>query len=256
MTVPVLDPQGTMPLYHQLARILRLMISSGECPVGSNLPSEAKLVAEYGISRVTVRQAVGVLVSEGLVSRASGRGTRVLKKATVPVGQHFSGSMSELIFETERSEVRDIQIENVQAPPFIASILALADPSVTRLSRTRLLDGEVFAYSIDHLPPSIGSLVSEKTLEHKSLMSFLASEGVDMASARQSVKADVADVKLAARLNLHPGDPVLSVDRVVFNRFQEPLFYVQTRYRGDRYTYTVELGVQSQDAGVLHKGFA
>lgn len=254
--MPVLDPQGPMPLYHQLARILRLMIASGEYPVGSTLPSEARLVAEYAVSRVTVRQAVGVLVTEGLVSRASGRGTRVLTRGEAPVGQSFSGSLSELIFETARSEVRDIHIEQVQAPAHIASLLGLSDRSVTRLSRTRLLDGQVFAYSVDHLPPAIGSLISEQALEHKSLMSLLAAEGVDMASARQSVKADVADIELAARLNLRPGDPVLSVDRVVFNKFEEPLFYVQTRYRADKYTYTVHLGVQNHKSGVLHTDFA
>lgn len=246
----VLDTQGTMPLYHQLARLLRRKIMTGEFPVGSNLPSEAQLVSEYGISRVTVRQAVGVLVIEGLVSRASGRGTLVLAKANTHMGQKFSGSLSELIFETERSQVRNVQLRVVQAPSHISATLALNDPTVTCVSRTRLLDNEVFAYSVDYLPEPLGSLITEETFEHKSLMSFFAAEGIDMASARQSIRADIADIELAGRLKLHPGDPVLSVDRVIFNRAREPLFYVQTYYRGDRYTYTVELGLDSNPDSV------
>lgn len=256
MTPHVLDPQGTMPLYHQLARVLRQMISSGAYPVGSTLPSEARLVADYGVSRVTVRQAVGVLVSENLVARSSGRGTRVLSRGSSVVGQNFSGSLSELIFETERSEVRDVKLEQISAPPHVATMLNLGDPTVIRLSRIRLLDGQIFAYTTDFLPPAIGSNLDAKTLEQVSLMSLLADNGVNMATARQSVRADVADMDLARRLELHAGDPVLSVDRVVFDALENPLFYVETRYRGDRYTYTVELSVKGDETGQLHTDFA
>lgn len=256
MSTPVLDPNGVVPLYHQLAQVLRWKIATDEYPVGGILPSEAKLVEQYEVSRVTVRQAVGVLVSEGLVVRSSGRGTRIIDKGAAPAGQNFSGSLSELIFETSRSQVRDISIEQVKAPQHIVDALKLSDPTVTRVSRSRLLDDQIFAYSVDYLPTAVSELIDYKLLEKKSLMTLLAEKGLDMASAQQSIRADIADPVLAAQLNLQAGDPVLAVDRVVFNSASQPLFYVQSRYRGDRYTYTVQLGIQGSDSGPLHADFA
>jgi GntR family transcriptional regulator len=252
----VLDPRGAMPLYHQLAHLLRRKIMSGEFPPGATLPSESRLVSEYGISRVTVRQAVGVLVDEGLVDRASGRGTTVLTGAEAQVGQHFSGSLSDLIRETERSKVQDLQVECLRTPADVAAVLRLSDQEVVRVSRTRTLDGEVFAYSVDFLPLELGATVTEAILEETSLMGFFAASGVDMASARQAIRADVADVEIASRLHLRPGDPVLSVNRVIFNTQGKPLFCVQSFYRGDRYTYTVDLGLNVDSPASIHEDLA
>jgi GntR family transcriptional regulator len=257
MPAQVLDAGAAMPLYHQLADLLRRKIVSGEIPVGGKLPSESQLVSDYGLSRVTARQAVGVLVNEGLVVRGSGRGTRVLAGGATQAGQHFSGSLSDLIHETRRSRVRDVRLElDVVASEEIATALELTDPHIVRISRTRHLDGNVFAYSVDHLPPGIGDLVTEEILEHDSLMGFLAKSGVEMASARQAIKADVADLETAARLDLRPGDPVLAVSRVIFDAGRKPLYCVQTYYRGDRYTYTVDLSLNNDSPESIHADLA
>ena len=65
------------PLYAQLADILRRMITSGELQPRSPLPSESYLQQEHGVSRGTVRMAMGVLREEGLVITIAGRGTFV-----------------------------------------------------------------------------------------------------------------------------------------------------------------------------------
>lgn len=260
MTTQILDPRAGLPLYHQLADLLRRRIVSGELPVGAALPSEAQLVTRYGVSRVTARQAVGLLVDEGLVVRGSGRGTRVLPAATALAGQHFSGSLSELINETKRTKVRDVRIERgVQAPPDVRTALNLVDGDhapLVRVSRTRYLDDEVFAYTVDHLPSSLGHLVTKRALAQHSLMALLAKSGVDLASARQAIRADVANAENAPLLDLRPGDPILAVNRVVYDSHREPAYHVQTYYRGDRYTYTVELRLNSTDPEAIHGDLA
>jgi DNA-binding GntR family transcriptional regulator len=69
-----------MPLYRQLAAILRGKIESGELAEGDPLPSESYLQQEHGVSRVTVRKAVEVLRDEGLVITLPQRGTFVAEK--------------------------------------------------------------------------------------------------------------------------------------------------------------------------------
>jgi DNA-binding GntR family transcriptional regulator len=69
-----------VPLYTQLADILREMIKSGELPPRSLLPSESYLQQEQGVSRGTVRMAISILRDEGLVVTISGRGTFVRER--------------------------------------------------------------------------------------------------------------------------------------------------------------------------------
>jgi GntR family transcriptional regulator len=258
MSTQILDPRAGLPLYHQLADLLRRRIASGELAVGATLPTEAQLVAGYGVSRVTARQAVGLLVDEGLVVRGSGRGTRVLPAATALAGQHFSGSLSDLINETKRTRVRDVRIERgVLAPPEVRAALGLADDErLVRVSRTRYLDDEVFAYTVDHLPTGIGGLVTKRALAQDSLMALLARSGVDLASARQAIRADVASAENAPLLDLRPGDPILAVTRVVYDSRRAPVYHIRTYYRGDRYTYTVELRLNNDDPGAIHGDLA
>lgn len=77
-----LSKDRPIPLYKQILNLLRAYIASGDCPVGSRLPTEAELEAELGVSRVTIRQAMNEAVEEDLVVRIAGKGTYV---AEVPV---------------------------------------------------------------------------------------------------------------------------------------------------------------------------
>ena len=79
----LVDHMNPTPLYTQLADILREMIMSGELQPRSLLPSESYLQQEQGVSRGTVRMAVGVLREEGLVVTIAGRGTFVQVPGTV-----------------------------------------------------------------------------------------------------------------------------------------------------------------------------
>ena len=66
-----------VPRYAQLADLLRQRVARGVWPLGHKLPSLDELVAEFGVARVTVRQAVDLLAREGLLSPQQGRGTFV-----------------------------------------------------------------------------------------------------------------------------------------------------------------------------------
>lgn len=78
------DHEGRTPVYLQIAAILRDKVSSGELRPGRQVPSETKLMQEYGVARLTARKAVRVLVSEGLVEVVTGRGAYVLPENERP----------------------------------------------------------------------------------------------------------------------------------------------------------------------------
>ncbi len=80
-----------IPLYQQLLNEIRKRIASGEWPADSQLPTEAELSAELGVSRVTIRQALGAAVDAGLVVRVAGKGTYVSNLAPIVRKQGFVG---------------------------------------------------------------------------------------------------------------------------------------------------------------------
>jgi GntR family transcriptional regulator len=75
-----IDHQGPVPLWRQLAAILRGRIESGEYPPGRPIPSESQLAQEHAMARATVRKAVAQLAADGLVQGVQGRGVFVAER--------------------------------------------------------------------------------------------------------------------------------------------------------------------------------
>ena len=73
----LLNPRSLLPLYHQLFELLHHEITAGKWKPGDLIPPEAELVRRYGVSRITVRKVLDLLVREGLIVRERGRGTHV-----------------------------------------------------------------------------------------------------------------------------------------------------------------------------------
>lgn len=254
---PVLpDASLPVPLYRQVFGILRQRIVDSVYAVGEQLLTEDGLAAEFGVSRATIRQAVGELVQQGLVDRKQGRGTFVLPSVGHMLGQRFQGSLQDLILETERAKVRNVEVSHGQTPqPRIAEALKLEEPAVTIVRRTRTIDGRAFAFTVNYLPPPYNKLVNVKELRKVGLMTLLESKGVRFASGHQSIRAELADLEVCSRLGMDFGEAVLFVERLLFDDDGKPIQFVQTWYRGDLYEYSVTLGFD-EDGGSLRAHLA
>lgn len=73
----MIDPDGPVPVYQQLAELIRAQIADGTLPADRPIPSAARLVQEHGVARGTALHAIRVLVEEGLVYVVAGKGTYV-----------------------------------------------------------------------------------------------------------------------------------------------------------------------------------
>lgn len=252
----MIDGSLPLPLYHQVAAILRQRISNAEYPAGQRLASEDELAVEFSVSRATVRQAVGALVTEGLVVRKQGSGTYVRERSTAILRQRFRGSLADLIRESHDAAPRDIELLHDQpVPPVIAEALELASPLATVVKRTRMIAGEPFAYTITYLPVDVGRAVTPELLQRAALMEILLGAGVELASATQSIRAQLADAELGARIDVELGAAVLYVERVVRDAASRPVEFVRSWYRGDRYEYTVTLDL-GEEPGEPYRNLA
>lgn len=237
------DSSLPVPLYRQVFGILRQRIVDSVYDSGEQLMTEDALAAEFGVSRATIRQAVGELVRQGLVDRKQGRGTFVLPGVGHVLGQRFRGSLADLISETERAKVKHVEVSHsCKLQKRIAEALKLEDPVATIVRRARTIDGKTFAFTVNYLPHPYGQLVSVKELRKVGLMTLLETKGVKFASAHQSIRAELADLEVSSRLEMDFGEAVLFAERVLFDPTQQPIQFVQTWYRGDLYEYSVMLG--------------
>ena len=145
-----LDPVSGVPAYRQIADRLRERIASGELAPGDRLPSEAELMDTYSAARATVRQAVGVLRSEGLVVAEQGRGAFVRGRPPVRrlaydrfARRHRERGRAAFLAEMEgrQPEVEVLAVESYAAPVEIAGRLGVAEDAKVLRRFRRYLDG-------------------------------------------------------------------------------------------------------------------
>jgi DNA-binding GntR family transcriptional regulator len=246
-----------IPLYHRLYSVLRQRVEDGLYPPGGQLPTEDELAAEFDVSRATVRQAVGELVAAGIVSRRQGRGTFVLEEPHARLGQGFAGNLGDLIREGRRTTFRNVTIEHGrEVASRIAKELRLTDSHVTLVRRTRLLDGVPFGYTEDYFTPEVGKVLNGADLSAVIPRDLLAESGHDIASATQTIRAQLSDVAVSEALSIPLGSAVLFVERLSCDAGGAPLVFVQSWYRGDMYEFKAALSLQDVGTGELLSQFA
>lgn len=234
---------GSVPLYYQLASVLREKILSGQFHAGDRLPTEAKLSAEFDVSRITVRQALAHLERDGFIRREAGRGTFVAERGAFASSMKLEGSLDDLISMGLSTQIRVLTLGMVKASAAEAEFLrvSLGDP-LLRCTRVRLNGGTPFSYIVNHVPGDVGKRIPEDAWKSGSIMRVLEEElGIRIADADQTMSAALADPHLAKVLKTNIGAPLLSVDRVVRSIEGRPVKHVHTYYRSDVYSFKAHL---------------
>ncbi len=235
--------ETAIPLYYQLAAFLRKRIAFMELRPGDPLPSEEALAEEYKVSRITVRHALALLVQEGLLRRHRGKGTFVSEQARTVESPRSSGFIEDIIAMGHKTRVKILHIAMVETQGIVQERLGLwPGARVLRIEKVRLLDGSPFSYVVNYLPEEIGLKIQSMDLTERPLLSILEEDlRIRAWKALQTIEATVAEPDVAAHLEIRTGDPLLRVERTVFDSRGKPIEYVWVLYRADRYHFTVRL---------------
>jgi GntR family transcriptional regulator len=229
------------PLYQRVFGVLYQRIQHGEYPVGSALSAEARLAEEFGVSKATIRQAIGELVNRGIVVRRQGKGTFVCPDADVRPGPRFVGSMTDLITGIRDLPIRDRSVEcNVTFPIDVWAQLAMSQPKGTVVRFVREVDGTSFAFVVQYIPSDVADHIKPGELKSAGPIDLLHRHGVHISAARQTISAELADVEVAKYLNIELGAAVLFAERLVRGD-DGPVQLVRTWYRGDFYRWEAEV---------------
>lgn len=234
--------EAPVPLYYQVANVLRHRILDGVYSPGERIGTEMEMCDQFGVSRITVRQALAELEREKLVTRRRARGTFVAQRLPQRTSLSFTGFLEDLFAQALLMESKEVLIEQVRAGEEVARALQLAEgETVVQIERVRALAGVPFVHVVDHLPLSLGAGMTVDDLRQYPLMPLLERRlGSPLEEAVQTACAALASPELAQKLSIPEGSPLLLVQRTIYAG-GHPVDYVLTHYRADRYQYSMRL---------------
>ena len=239
---PVLNKQAAAPLYLQLKKLIEGQIADGTLGVHSRLPSERELSTRFGISRMTVRQALAELLQEGRLYTSVGKGTFVAAPKFHQNLRSLSSFTEDMVARGRVPMTRLMARAIVPAGVRVASSLNIAAGShVICVERLRLVDGEPLALETAFLAFDGAERLLMLDLEG-SLYALLKAEfGLVPSEALQDLEAVLAQPRERSLLNLSEGTPVLRIRRTTFEGAGRAFEYVESVYRGDRYCFVARL---------------
>ena len=236
-------PSASPPLFAQVRDALRGQILAGGLRPGDRLPSEAALVERFGVSRITVRQALAELQSSGLVQTVNGKGSYVTPPGRSEALGPFVGVLEAMRKRGHRARGRMLSHREVDAPARVARELDV--PAGTRLGAVTVLrfrDDVPFAVGTSWCDTTTAARLAAQDLVGNDVALVIASNlGLRSARTRVVVGARLADARLARRLRCEPGSAVLHVRTTMIGHDGRALVYSETDCRADMMDYRVTL---------------
>jgi len=238
-----IDPSLPTPLYHQIYLALKKHIRAGDFAFDSVLPGEKELCRLYDVSRITVKRALSELAAEGYVSRHRGRGTVVRFRTTSPIVRgNFDGLLENLIEMGVNTAIKLMMLEATTAKGDIAEALEVEEGyKLQHAVRLRSIEKEPFSFLDTYVPAELMGNITRKDMESTPLLKLLAMQGIEVASARQTITAVGVNAQVAQSLDLNIGAPVLKISRVIKDVNLVPVQYIIAYYRPDRFEYEMKL---------------
>jgi GntR family transcriptional regulator len=250
-----IDSSGDRAVYKQIADHLRVAIGRERLGPGDQLPSEAQLMAHYGVARMTARNALRVLLDEGLITAEHGRGVYV--RARPPVRRlasdrfaqrHRKEGKAAFLAEAEETGARpDVDMVKVSAgkpPAEIAGLLRLPARGRTVIrSRRYLLDGRPVETAVSYIPADLaeGTPISEPNPGPGDIYARLEEQGHTLQRFTEEVSARMPTPDEARLLALPPGVPVFRLVRTAYDTDERPVEVCDTIMAADAYLLDYEL---------------
>ncbi|WP_035805099.1 GntR family transcriptional regulator [Kitasatospora mediocidica] len=217
------------PKYQRIAEALKAAVESGQYRAGDRLPGENDLMETYGVARMTARQALGVLQSEGIAEARKGAGVfvrsfRPLRRRGIQrlAQEHWGSGRSIWSADVESRDlvVDQISVSEEGAPEGIARVLGIepGDPACVR-SRRFVLDGKPVLLATSYLPAALvaGTRITEQDTGPGGTYGRLAELGAGPVRFREEIRSRMPTADEATRLHLTTGTPVILICRTAFS---------------------------------------
>jgi GntR family transcriptional regulator len=236
-----IDHASPIPLHYQIRRILTEEITRAVWEPGEALPSEPALAQRFGVSRMTVRQALRDLAERGLVLRQRGKSTRVAPQPierTIGRFYTFAAEMEQL-GRTHISRVLQVGL----APPTMAMRAALGlgeGEQVARITLLRLLDEEPLSLETAAFRSALLPVVQRPEVAHRSLYDLLEDAGTVVTRATERIRPVALSRADAKVLMARAGSPAFAIERTSYAG-DTAIEWRESYLIGERYRFVAEL---------------
>jgi GntR family transcriptional regulator len=237
----IVNHKSPLPLHVQVETILRELIELPEYQNGKMFPNEVHMAKKFGISRNTIRQATNKLVHERLLIRKKGVGTKVAKNNITTKLNKWTSFTHEMDEKGVVFKNYTVKVSKVLPDKEVQQLFNIAATvKVIKLERLRGLEKGPIVDFISYFHPSTG--LTEKEDYSKPLYEKLENEHhITVAVSKESISAILANKRLANKLNIAEGHPILFRKRVVCDPGDRPIEYNLGYYRADSFTYTIDI---------------
>ncbi len=232
-----------IPRYHQIAQSLRERIAQGRPASGERLDNQRSLALEFGVTLMTLRQALELLERDGLITRRHGLGTFVASPIIDYDILHLRTFAGDLSAKGERVSTRFLGSRFAVADRWVSRDLGLGRRArVFALERLRLVDRHPMSFQVSYLPAAIGEELAKADLAVTPLRQALSFKlGIEITAARETVSAVHLEAGAARELGCRPGIPAFRSDRVSIGPDGAPVVYDRVFIPGDRFRITRQL---------------
>ena len=229
------------PLYRQLADVLREPIANGSFPVGSELPKEATIAEHFGVSLITVRQALRELTADGLIRKRSAKPAVVLARTpTVNLSWNFK-NFADMAEFTKDAQLKVKSYRKETATAFQRHFGMKPDEAGYCLRSVLSVGRQKKAQVTTYFPPDIGARFKREdftdVLIFRSVQKRL---DLRMAVAHVTVRAEIADERVAADLEIPEGAAILTVEMLYQSADQRNIEFSVARHPADMFSITYD----------------
>jgi GntR family transcriptional regulator len=232
-----IDRHSMVPIYYQIQQRLLDQIQSGALKPGDTVPSEQRISAELGVSRMTARQALKSLCDLGLTYSLRGKGTFVSGMKLEKNCRRVQSFTEEMVALGLKPRSRVLAFDTIGAPAQAAGPLQVTPGEpVVRLRRVRVADSSPMGIECSHLPLKLCPSLMKTFNPRGSLYQALSTEhGIELFFADEVVEAGLANADEARLLGIRRGSPVFFFTRTSYLQDGRPVEFVKATYRADRY---------------------
>jgi GntR family transcriptional regulator len=229
------------PKYAIVENVFREKILLGEIDPGEKLPSEQEISKRFNVSVITVRKAFSILAESGLIKRMPGKGTFISKEILSKHEVVTIGGIDDFLRIARASRAQFLRQELITPPPRIADALNIERTNpVYFFEIIRTLKGEPFFYAVEFLPKQVGKKIIDSDLEEYIIFDLLnRHKTTKIHKVIQEIESRLSDSNLHDFLKIPVGSPVIYIQRTYFSKEGKPLFYLEGKYRSDRYKFRV-----------------
>jgi len=236
-----IDPNKNTALYIQVKNILVRRIQERIWPPETLIPTEQELMDEFSVSRTTLRQAISMLVQDGLLEKKQGKGT-IVKSQQLVGSAKLKGFAEEVIEKGKTPKSKLLRAEFRSDLYHEKSMLGVPDEEeVLVIERIRFADKEPIALERTCWPFAIGKILIKHDLDNAKFYEILENHDIVLKRASEKIFAINATIDEADLLGIRSGEALLEMERLSTGFDDKPIEYTKTKFRSDKYHYNIEL---------------